>query len=66
MKSGQNGIEHKSLAKQISVQEGASAPTPQVEQKNPPLAPDFALEGQDTLGQDCSPKVCRDRLNMLR
>ena len=66
MKSGQNGIEHKSLAHRISVQEGASAPMLQEEQKSSPSEAEFALEGQDTLGQDCSPKVCRDRLNMLR
>ena len=36
-------------AKQVSVQERASAPKPQVEQKSIPLAAEFALEGQETV-----------------
>ena len=57
MKPSQNGIEHK--VSQNSAQEGASAPMLQVEQKSSPSGAEFALEGQDTLGQDCSPEVCR-------
>ena len=41
------------------VQEGASAQMLQVEQKSSPSTAEFALEGQDTHGQDCSPEVCR-------
>ena len=41
------------------MQEGASAQMLQVEQKSSPSAAEFALEGQDTHGQDCSPEVCR-------
>ena len=44
---------------QNSVEEGASAPMLQVERKSPPSAAEFAFEGQDTFGQDCSLEVCR-------
>ena len=55
MKPSQNGIEHNL---QNSVEEGASAPMLQVERKSSPSTAEFAFEGQDTLGQDCSLEVC--------
>ena len=51
MKPIRNGIEHNL---QNSVEEGTFAPMLQVERKSPPSAAEFAFEGQDTLGQDCS------------
>ena len=56
MKPSQNGIEHNL---QNSVEEGASAPMLQVERNSSPSAAEFAFEGQDALGQDCSLEVCR-------
>ena len=56
MKPSQNGIEHNL---QNSVEEGASAPMLQVERKSSPSAAEFAFEGQDNFGQDCSLELCR-------